>query len=240
MPIKKLLSWLLPYTCILCGNPSHREQDLCLPCYQDLPLSKTSCNICAASLPTENNTLICGQCLQQTRPFDTTFALFDYKTPIDSLLLELKFNQKLVNARILGELMAESIQKIWYQTKPLPDVIIPVPLHSHRLIERGYNQAIEIARPIAKRCRIAINAKACLRIKPTAPQATLTAKERETNIKQAFTTTMRWDNYHIAVIDDVITTGNTIREFCHLLKSNGAKNIDVWCCARPQASFIHD
>jgi ComF family protein len=233
MLIKKLLSWLLPYTCILCGHPSHREQDLCLACHQDLPTPKTSCNICAAILSAENNMLICGQCLQQARPFDATFALFDYKTPIDKLLLELKFNQKLVNARVLGELMADKIQSTWYKTRPLPNVIIPMPLHFQRLRERGYNQAMELARPIVKRCRIPVNIHACQRIKPTAPQATLTAKERETNVKQAFTTNKRWDNDHIAVIDDVITTGNTMREFCHLLKANGAKRIDVWCCARP-------
>jgi ComF family protein len=236
MPIKKLLSWLLPHTCILCGHPSDRAQDLCLSCFKDLPTPKASCNICASGLFAENNMLTCGQCLQQLRPFDATFALFDYKTPVDRLLLELKFNQKLVNARVLGELMTEKIQTTWYKTRSLPDVIIPIPLHSQRLRERGYNQAMEIARPIAKHCQIPINITACKRIKPTVPQATLIAKERETNVKQAFTTNIQWDNYRIAVLDDVVTTGNTIREFCHLLKSNGAKSIDVWCAARPQVS----
>src|ERR1700722_1704119 len=97
MPIKKLLSWLLPYTCILCGSVTHREQDLCLACYQDLPKPKASCTLCAIALPVEQINLICGQCLQKTRPFDASFALFDYKIPIANLLLELKFNQKLVN-----------------------------------------------------------------------------------------------------------------------------------------------
>jgi ComF family protein len=239
MPIKKLLSWLLPYTCILCGNPSHRHQDLCLLCYQDLPTPKTSCQLCAISLQGDFTNLTCGQCLRQVRPFDATFTLFEYIKPIDNLLLELKFNQKLVNAQVLGELMAEKIQHDWYKNKPKPDVIIPIPLHPQRLRERGYNQAMEIARPIAKLCRIPINIKDCKRIKPTAPQAMLAAKERETNIKRAFTTNRRWDNCSIAVIDDVITTGNTVREFCHLLKLQGAKRIDVWCCARPQASLSY-
>ncbi len=233
MLIKKLLSLLLPYTCILCGNLSQREQDLCASCYQDLPTPQVSCKICANALPTEHHGLSCGQCLQQTRPFDCTFALFDYKAPIDNLLLELKFNQKLVNARILGELMTEKIQTNWYKTRPLPDIIIPVPLHLKRLRERGYNQALEIARPIAKLCKLPINIKACQRIKPTAPQAMLYAKERITNVKQAFTSQIRWDHCTIAVIDDVITTGNTMSEFCQLLKVNGAKRIDVWCVARP-------
>lgn len=234
MLIKKLLSWLLPGTCILCGHLSHREQDLCLSCLKDLPTPQASCQICAISLQAE---AICGQCLQNTPPFDATFALFDYKEPIDHLLLELKFNQKLMNARLLGELMAEKIQTSWYKTKPLPDVIIPVPLHAQRLIERGYNQALEIARPIKKRCQIPIDITTCQRIKPTAPQATLAAKDRETNVKQAFISNQRWDHYTVAVIDDVMTTGNTMREFCQLLKQKGAKRIDVWCSARVTSIF---
>lgn len=234
MPIKKLLSWLLPYTCILCGNFSHREQDLCASCYQDLPTPLNACHTCAAPLSVGTT---CGQCLQQKHPFNATYVLFDYQAPIDRLLLELKFNQALINARVLGELMAEKIHSTWYKNNPLPDVMIPIPLHTTRLKERGYNQAIEIARPIAKFHRLPINIRACQRIKPTAPQAMLTATERENNVKQAFNSQARFDGQHIAVIDDVITTGNTVREFCHLLKNQGARHIDVWCCARPHASF---
>lgn len=237
MPIKKLLSWLLPATCILCGNASHREQDLCLACYQDLPIPKNACRLCAIALPSGAYALTCGPCLQQTRPFDAAYALFDYQAPIDRLLLELKFNQALVNARVLGELMAEKMLTSWYNTKPLPEVIIPVSLHPARLKERGYNQAAEIARPIANFYQLPINIQACQRIKPTAPQAMLPANERENNVKQAFKTQTRFDGQYIAVIDDVMTTGHTMHEFCQLLKDAGARRIDVWCCARPHPSF---
>lgn len=236
MSIKKLLSWLLPYTCILCGSPAQSAQDLCNACRLDLPLPQNTCKICATALSVLGD-ITCGVCLQQTHPFDVTYALYDYQAPIDTLLLELKFNQALVHARVLGELMAEKIITEWYKIRPLPQVIIPVPLHPQRLKERGYNQAVEIARPIARASGLPLNVKDCKRIKYTAPQAMLPAKERQHNVKQAFDSQARFDHQTIAVIDDVITTGNTVREFCQLLKNKGAKQIDVWCCARPSYSL---
>lgn len=231
MPIKKLLSWLLPYTCILCGFESDRGQDLCSYCYKDISIPPYACQQCAAALPISHP--ICGTCLKKPPPFDKTYALFSYETPIDKLLLELKFNQALINARILGELMAEKISTDWYNNKQLPDIVIPIPLHFSRLKERGYNQAVEIARPIIKHLNLRLDLYSCQRIKATTPQAMLPANQRKNNISKAFTTQKRFDGYFIAVIDDVITTGNTIREFCELLKQQGAARIDVWCCARP-------
>lgn len=234
MFIKKLASWLLPGICILCQHLSAREQDLCLSCLNDLPFAHSACHVCGMGLGEITGELTCGQCLQKPPPYEATFALFEYKVPINNLLLELKFNQKLINARILGELMAEKIINVWYKTRSLPNIIIPIPLHAKRLTERGYNQAIEIARPIAKLCQIPLHVSTCHRIKPTAPQAILSAKERENNIKDAFISDISWNNFSIAVIDDVMTTGNTMREFCQLLKHKGAKRIDIWCCARSQ------
>lgn len=231
MLFKKIYAWLLPFTCLLCGTLSDRNQDLCQSCYQDLPLAKHSCLKCAIPISTIG---ICGQCLQKTPPLDKTYALFLYQNPITKLILELKFNQAIVNARVLGELLTEKIQTTWYKINPLPDVIIPIPLHASRLKERGFNQALEIARPIAKALKLPLSIHSCIRVKPTAAQATLHAAERQQNMKHAFSIKEDFSNQHIAVIDDVITTGSTINEFCAALKQNGAKSIDVWCCARPQ------
>jgi ComF family protein len=238
--LKKICSWLLPFTCILCGHSSERNQDLCEPCYQTLVLLKKGCLCCAIPLPEKVAGLRCGQCLQKTPPFDVTHALYSYQLPITRLILELKFNQALINARILGEHLADAIQQSWYQTKVLPNIIIPVPLHATRLKERGFNQALEIARPIAKALKIPLSTTHCQRHKLTAPQSMLSAAKRQQNVKNAFTVTGNFTGQHVAVIDDVITTGNTITEFCKVLKQHGARQIDVWCCARVSGLFSGD
>ncbi len=228
--LKKIYSWLLPFTCVLCGKISFRHQDLCEDCYNELPILTQACPRCATPLL---KTQLCGQCLIQPPTFDVTHALFLYQPPITSLILKLKFNHALIHARIFGELLAKKIRDDWYLHKPLPDIIIPIPLHVKRLQERGFNQALEIAKPIAKELKLPINNTASQRIKHTAAQATLSARERRQNIKNAFVINYDMANQHVAVIDDVITTGHTVMEFCNALKHKGARAIDVWCCARP-------
>jgi len=149
-------------------------------------------------------------------------------------VMQLKFNHLLMNGRILGELLAENIEQKWYLQQPLPTRIIPIPLHSSRLKDRGFNQALEIARPIAQRLNIQIDQTSCQRQKFTVAQATLPATERQANIKNAFQMKGDFSGQHIAVLDDVITTGFTVSEFCRMLKKHGARRIDVWCCARAE------
>jgi ComF family protein len=229
--LKKMGHWLLPYTCILCHNYSTRLQDLCENCFNDLPSLQHACPRCANPLSSPHN-IVCGYCLKQTTSFDATYALYFYQAPISKLIMNLKFGQSLVNARILGELLAQRIQQAWYYNKPLPEVIIPVPLHPKRLKERGFNQALEIARPIAKILHLPLEFTSCQRIKHTVAQATLPANQRLQNVKNAFHIE-KLPFKHVAVVDDVITTGYTINEFCQALKSTGVHSIDVWCCARP-------
>ena len=229
--LKKAVPWLLPYTCILCHGHSTRSQDLCDDCFADLPHLLYACPRCANPLANEHS-LTCGFCLKQKISFDATFALFSYQAPITKLIMNLKFGQSLVNARILGELLAQNIQEKWYYNNPLPEIIIPMPLHTQRLQERGFNQAIEIARPIAKKLFLPMEIDACKRIKQTAAQATLPARQRLHNIRNAFHIPETIPYKYVAVIDDVITTGHTMNEFCHTLKQAGVQRIDVWCCAR--------
>jgi ComF family protein len=203
--LNKVFNRILSYSCLLCGNISSRKQDLCQDCYQDLPWLKHACPRCSRHLPDQTGTTICGHCLKGPPPFEKTYALFSYQPPIIKLILELKFKHSLVNARVLGELLAEKIQHTWYQNIPLPHLIIPVPLHPDRLKQRGFNQAIEIARPIAKALKLPLNTQA-ERIKSTAAQATLHFSHRQQNIKNAFFFPQKLTNQSIAVIDDVITT----------------------------------
>lgn len=229
--LKKTAAWLLPYTCILCHQSAQRNQDLCLNCYDELPHLTHACPRCARPLKEVSSDTLCGHCLRHNPPFTTTLSLFYYEPPITRLILELKFNQNLAHARVLGELLAE---KILRQKLPLPKLIIPVPLHPQRLKERGFNQAIEIARPIARALQLPLDTESCQRIRHTAAQATLSADARLQNIKNAFHISKNLNQQAIAVVDDVITTGHTLMEFCNTLKKNGAGPITIWCCARPE------
>jgi ComF family protein len=155
-----------------------------------------------------------------------------YLPPITKLIMELKFHHKLVNAEILGQLMAQTLQKRWYYNKSLPDVIIPVPLHTQRLQERGFNQALEIARPISDRLQIPLDTLSCQRARHTTAQATLVAEQRHQNVKNAFVIHQDFTGRTIALLDDVITTGQTVAELSKTLKKAGAKRIDIWAIAR--------
>lgn len=233
--LKKMLTWLLPHSCIFCGEFC-TINDLCNNCQTDFPLFLNGCATCGKSLNNDSPILTCGCCLNNAPPFDRTYTLYYYQPPVSKLIVNLKFGESLVNAEILGKLLADKIQTTWYKFKPLPDVIIPIPLHPHRLRERGFNQSLEIARPVAKLLNIPLEWKNCHRIKSTAAQATLPAKERLQNIKQAFHITGNLCYQHVAILDDVITTGHTVTEFATALKSAGVGIIDVWSCARPSLS----
>jgi len=225
--------WILPFTCILCGGRSDREQDLCSACYYDLPIITQSCQLCANIILTQHGyNYHCGNCLKHPPPFASTHALFTYEEPIISLLVSLKFHHHLAVARVLGELMAEKIVRHWYASKPLPDLIMPVPLHLERLRERGFNQALEITRPITAKLNLQLDYRSAQRIKNTPAQMKLRAETRQANIKNAFRISGDFRGKRIAIIDDVMTTGATAAEFSKALLEHGVESVEVWCCAR--------
>ncbi|MES2218037.1 MAG: ComF family protein [Pseudomonadota bacterium] len=228
--LRPLYAWLAPYTCILCHYPTHREQDLCQPCLNELPILPQSCPRCANILAF--TTAPCGSCLKKPPLVDRTHVLFIYQTPITKLLMELKFHENLVNARLFGELMTTAIQQQWYRHQALPHVLVPVPLHPQRLQERGFNQALEISRPIAKTLKLELDTRHCFRLKNTNAQARQSAKQRQQNLRGAFQITRNFTGLRVAILDDVITTGSTLRAFSKALKKAGASEIHVWCCAK--------
>ena len=225
-----LQSVLFPSTCVLCHSPTSRSFDICSACECDLPRLSSRCVICAAPLHVDTEQC-CGACLHEPPPFDHTIALWQYDFPTNKLILDLKFHAKLVNARIISELFIKQLQR-HYEKKNMPECIIPVPLHKKRLHERGFNQAIEIAKPIAKQCKIPLEITLCHRTRATQAQSSLPAKKRQQNIKGAFDLTRPCEYKHIAILDDVVTTGHTIREMCRGLKKAGVERIEVWCVAR--------
>jgi len=226
-------NWLFPNACILCGAAGEPPLDLCSACFAELPWLNTFCLYCALPLPITTTPQICGACLQTPPPFAKTRALFSYQNPIDKLITGLKFHHKLVYAKLLAELFAKQLTCILAEDTSLPDCIIPVPLHPSRLRERGFNQAVEIIRPVARKFKIPLDLVSCHRIRATKAQTELAANQRHANIKNAFAVSKKLTRLkHVVVFDDVVTTGNTARELSKTLRQNGVERIDVWCCAR--------
>ncbi|MFO1431325.1 MAG: ComF family protein [Candidatus Competibacteraceae bacterium] len=169
----------------------------------------------------------------QPRPYDRTFAPLLYKFPVDSLIKSLKFGhqfgRQLAIARLLGEWLGAALQQ--RQSEP-PQGIIPVPLHPSRLRERGFNQSLELARPVARCLEVPLLLSQVRRTRRTQPQARLDAAARRSNVRDAFSIHRPIQFGHVAILDDVITTGSTVAEIAGILRKAGVKEIEVWAVAR--------
>lgn len=218
---------LFPPRCVLCGADGQPGMDLCSACEADLARIDPACPACGLPLSASEHSL-CGSCLQTPPPFQRTVSPFYYAPPLAQLITRFKFNQRLLMARVFAGLLAKQIGA----THPLPECIIPVPLHPRRLRERGYNQALEIARLLGKALAIPVDYRLCQRIRYTAPQTGLAATQRRRNVRQAFGLTNKIPYRHVAILDDVITTGHTVSELARLLRRHGVAEIEVWSVAR--------
>lgn len=219
---------LYPPTCVLCGDTGEASLDLCRPCRQALPGNLHPCPRCGEPLSEQAASGPCGECQRKPPAFDQALALFHYEDPVRRLILDLKFRAAYPNARLLGALLAARLK-----VQPaLPECIIPVPLHRQRYRERGFNQATEIARHVAKALNIPLDLRSCVRVRATPPQSQLSAKERRKNLKRAFEVVKPPNARHAALIDDVITTGATLDELALTLKKAGVLRVDAWACAR--------
>lgn len=228
--INIIQDYLLPPTCILCGNPGYDSRDICHFCYSHLPRNNLCCYRCGEILesPPTAPLLLCGRCLSRQPAFDETYAPFIHQGPIRHLIGNLKFGADYKNARLLGMLLADHLS----QTAERPDLIVPVPLHKTRYRQRGFNQAIEIGRTVAKALQIPLDLSSCKRHRDTPHQTQLTAKKRRKNMKNAFSVIKPLHARHIAILDDVMTTGSTAHELAYVLKQAGVSRVDVWVCAR--------
>ncbi len=229
--LRRVQGILLPPSCVLCG--AHGQPpllDLCAPCAADLPSNINACVRCAAPLPAgAPPDLTCGACLRRPPRFDRAIAPFRYAYPLDHLVRDLKYHGRLAYGRVLGTLLARHMQG---QQLPLPDLIVPVPLHPARHRERGFNQSSELARPIAAQLGVAVDERLCARIRTTEDQTSLTAKQRRRNVRRAFALERQPGVAHVAILDDVLTTGSTANELARTLKRGGVKQVSVWTVAR--------
>jgi ComF family protein len=140
-----------------------------------------------------------------------------------------KYHAGFLQARLLGELMA---QKLGRRALPLPELVIPVPLHRNRLMRRGYNQSLEIAQTLKRTLAIKVDATAAKRIRATPDQIGLSAAQRRRNLHNAFVIDTRVAGKHIALLDDVMTTGTTLAELARAARKAGAVRIEAWAVAR--------
>jgi ComF family protein len=232
MPSFEDIQRLWSASCLLCGEKAkNKSLDLCLACESSLPWVFRACARCAVPLTDAYTSTICGTCLRNPPAFHQAFTVFRYAPPINWLVAELKFRHRLAVAKLLGTLLAEKIETA-YQGMSLPKLLLPVPLHPKRLKARGFNQALELARPAEKRLKIPLNYTVCQRIRSTVAQMALPSQQRSKNVRNAFSVTRPLDVQHVCLIDDVMTTGHTAHAISCALKRRGVQRVDVWCCAR--------
>jgi ComF family protein len=226
--LRTMLNWLLPPRCLLCGLSSG-PVCICDGCKLDLPWTGLSCLSCGLPLHLETDTF-CGVCLQKPPPFTHTACPLDYQFPADQLVQSLKFKRRLAAGKVLGRLMA---QWITTQSHEHPDLLIPVPLHSWRLVRRGFNQAFELCIHLSRALDIPMCVDSLRRGRNTRAQSGLNRKQRRRNVNGAFYWRgHRLPGYHVALVDDVMTTGTTVTECARVLLRNGAKRVDVWVATR--------
>jgi ComF family protein len=214
--LSRVTSFFFGGSCFLCRGAARAV--ICGDCDAELPrLTQPLCPRCALASPRGET---CGRCLTEPPPYDATVAALAYQFPADALIHALKFRGELALAPFLGSLLAQKIRQV--------DCIVPVPLSSERLRERGYNQSVEIARAIGRPIELDV----CIRTRHSAAQTELPLAARGRNVRGAFLCARPLDGKSVAVVDDVMTTGATLGEIAATLKAAGAARVVNWVVAR--------
>jgi ComF family protein len=205
----------LPQCCVLCGAAGGDEQ-ICGPCDAELPrLARSRCAVCALPLASEaRNEGVCGACLDSPPRYARVLAPFRYEYPLDAVIRAYKYGGRLAYSRLFGAALAAVATRD-------ADAIVAMPLSPARLAERGFNQALEIARVVADATGIPLLPFACRRVVDTPPQAALPWKERAKNVRRAFVCDADLTGRRVAVVDDVLTTGATLNELARVLRKAG-------------------
>lgn len=208
--------------CLLCGAASPHGT-WCTACDAALPrLPAALCPVCA--LPTWQGA-VCGHCLRRLPHYTRTVAAYAYAFPLAQLLQAYKFGAQLQLARALADTLAQRIEL-------RPDCIVPMPLHPARLRERGFNQSLLLAHHLGRKLAVPVLPHACRRVRNTEPQSSLSWRKRGKNIRNAFACTAAVAGKHVAVVDDVMTTGASLNELARALRLAGATEVSTWVVAR--------
>jgi ComF family protein len=232
LSISALLDFLLPRSCLLCGatttSTGLAALPLCADCEDALPhLPPSACPLCAAPLGTPAPA--CGACLKLLPGFDATHAALRYAFPVDRLVQQLKFGHRLA----IADFFAACLRACLHTYMPAEgSVIVPVPLSRLRLKERGFNQAVEIARPLARALHLPLDTHSLVRVRETLPQSLLPWRARQGNVRHAFESRSDFSGRTVIVVDDVMTTGATLDTVARTLKDHGAAHVVNWVAAR--------
>ena len=209
--------------CILCNAPEASNHAVCRACLNDLPWhASNSCPQCGL----ESSGMLCGSCINAPPDFDVTCAVFLYQFPIDAMMQRYKYGNSLNIGERFGQFLSEKVN-----LKNI-DLVIPMPMHPARIKQRGFNQALEIAKVLVKNQPEKLDYKSALRQKLTPPQASLPLKQRVKNIKGAFKVIGDFSGKRIAIVDDVMTSGASLNELAKTLKKAGAVHVECWVIAR--------
>jgi ComF family protein len=231
--VRGLSASLLPSSCALCGLGS--DAAVCAPCHtRFLGANGARCRCCANPLALRDACWPCAVCQRAAPAYDATVAAGDYASPLDQLVLQLKFGGRLALAPWMGMVLGQAV--LARRLTALPDLLCPVPLGPSRLVERGFNQALEIARPLSRTLGIPLRTGLALRTRDTAAQSGVGPAERKRNIRRAFTLAPGAQEMvrgrHIGVVDDVMTSGATLHELAATLKRAGAARVSNFVFAR--------
>lgn len=209
--------------CLLCVAPSG-DRIVCGPCEASLPRLGACCLGCAVPLAFDG---LCGACQRRPPRFDAATCVFEYRFPVDRLVHRFKYSGDLALGRWLAMQLAERVR-----TAPRPNLIVAVPVTPSRLRARGFNQALELAKVVARSLDVRVAVDAIARTRDTQPQPGLRRRQRRANLRGAFRCGVRLSGEHVAVVDDVITTGATADALAAALLAAGAGRASVWAVAR--------
>ncbi|QRY81019.1 ComF family protein [Pseudomonas sp. PDNC002] len=235
-PTWRPIWWRPRVQCLLCGGPAeHADLPLCTGCDDDLPWLAGHCSICALPLPATG--LTCAQCLRRSPSFQRVETPLRYGFPVDALVTRFKHQSDAPSGRLLGQLLERHLLHAFGEGLVRPDRLIPVPLSRRRERHRGFNQAALLAGWLSGPLGVPVDNRLVQRPQDTPAQQGLDAATRKRNLRNAFALAdgANLEGLHLALVDDVLTTGATAERIARLLRRAGARRVDVYCLARTPA-----
>jgi len=216
--------------CLLCDERAGQAYPLCVACEQALPWLDDQCLRCALPMPMSG--LTCAQCSRRAPAFEQVVALWHFGFPVDTLISRFKHKRQWPLGRLMAELLGHGLLHRFAEGVARPDLLLPVPLARRRQRERGFNQAGMLARWLSAQLGLRCDERLLTRTRETPAQQQLDARARRRNLRQAFAFTGELTGQHVAIVDDVLTTGATAHTIAQVLRKAGARRVDVYCLAR--------
>ena len=224
--LAKVCRRALPQNCAFCAAPCG-DLLVCAACCAGLPRIASACPLCALPAP---GGVVCGACLARPPPFAAAFAAFAYAFPVDRFLQAFKYGGQLSHADFLAEGLSACVARRPAGT-PWPDALVALPLAPSRQRARGFDQAAEIARRVARITGVP-KVTGLRRTRDTPAQAALPWKARARNVRGAFAADASLGGRRIAIVDDVMTTGATLASAAGAVLRAGASGVEAWTVAR--------